>query len=275
MNNTNLAVSKANKEFYDKENKKNFIDGSPHLKHKEIKNLLKITIDGICNYNKKFSSQLKVLDLGSGNGEITKFFLENDAFITAVDISEVQLNILKQNCSKYSNRIRLLVGDLNQDLNIIDEYYDIILFSSILHHIPNYLDLINRVIPKLKTNGQIFSFQDPLYYKSLNKFTKLFGKLSYYLWRITKKDLIGGFKRYIRRNKKNYNRNCKEDNIEYHVTRDGVNHLEISNLLTSKNFEVQILKYFSTQNSFFQKLGTFLKLKNTFAIVAKKNNLKN
>lgn len=56
----------------------------------------------------------------------------------------------------------------------IDEKYDIIVINSFLHHILDYIKLIDQICQKLNDGGEIFTFQDPLKYDTLSKVTSLF-----------------------------------------------------------------------------------------------------
>src|SRR5262249_16266862 len=112
-------------------------------------------------------------------------------------------------------------------------------------------------------------FQDPLRYDTLSYTTRAFSFMAFYFWRIFKGDLVGGMKRFIRRQRGIYDDSIY-DNAEYHVVRNGVDQNAIVALVKGKGLECELVRYFSTQNSFFQVVGSALGMKNTFAVIARK-----
>jgi hypothetical protein len=56
--------------------------------------------------------------------------------------------------------------------------------------------------------------------------------------------------------------------VEYHVVRNGVDESAIRDLLLEKFGDVRILPYWSNQSAAVQWLGTRLRLRNTFGILA-------
>ena len=122
----------------------------------------------------------------------------------------------------------------------------------------------------LADGGQVFSFQEPMGYDGLGRFNRVFSNLAYYCWRIRRGDILGGLKRYLRRARGVYLEGCSQDNADFHATRNGVNQEAIAELLARRNLNCRIVKYFSTQSRLFQKLGTVLRLDNTFAVIGRK-----
>lgn len=259
-------VAKTNKDLYDSTNVKEYIDGAPHLKHKYLRDFYATLAVEVSISSKK--EKPLVLDMGAGEGTATSHFLALNAKVMAVDISENQLNSLREKCFSYGDNLEVICEDISDTVKRT-RGYDIIAMNSFLHHIPDYCELLRQSDDLLNKHGQIFTFQDPLRYDTLNKFTALFSKLAYFSWRVRKGDVINGINRRIRRNKKIYTNN-KFDNAEYHVVRNGVDQEAIKELLEQKGFNVKVIKYFSTQSAFWQCLGTWLDLKNTFGIIAQK-----
>jgi SAM-dependent methyltransferase len=160
--------------------------------------------------------------------------------------------------------------DINDMLRDKSEQYDIIVVNSFLHHVPDYMGMIRKIIMILSPYGQFFSFQDPVRYDTVGRFTMLFSKVAYFSWRVFKGDVIGGLKRRLRRARGIYLEDSMHDNAEYHVTRNGVDQDAIRKLFRENGFDCNIVSYFSTQSPLFQFIGTALGMKNTFAIIAQK-----
>lgn len=268
----NKIAALANISAYDEKDTKDYIDGAPHIKHTPLRFLYGKLAVLIFDKAKMYSEVPRVLDLGAGEGSVTLTFLELGARVVAIDISKNQLDTLVKKCEGYGDMLEIRCQDINDAFKIQykDERYDIIAVNSFLHHVPDYIGMIRKSIPMLNPKGQFFSFQDPLRYDSLGKPARLFSTSAYFYWRLFQGDILGGLKRRIRRSRGIYLEDSIYDNAEYHVTRNGVDQDAICDLFDENGFVCDIVTYFSTQSRVFQPLGTWLGVKNTFAIRAQK-----
>lgn len=266
----NKVAALANIAAYDSEATRNYIDGAPHIKLASLRKVYATLLIRVYDYAAKYSDTPRVLDLGAGEGSVTLPFLELGARVTAVDISSSQLDALRRKCERFSDRLELRCEDIGETLKTKEQQYDVMVANSFLHHIPDYLGMIREAIALLTPNGQFFSFQDPLRYDTVGKFTKTFGDLAYFSWRIFKGDIWGGIKRRIRRSHGVYLPNSVHDNAEYHCTRNGVDQDAIAELFKDAAIDCHVVRYFSTQSRLFQRIGMVIGVENTFAIIARK-----
>lgn len=246
------------------------LDGAPHHKHSALRNLYAELVGRVFDWAATHHSTPQVLDLGAGDGSATLPLLELGARVTAVDISENQLKALRAKCAGYP-MLETRCQDVFDALRFFQaesRHYDVIVANSFLHHVPDYLGLIRQAIALASSHGQFFSFQDPLRYDSLRRFTRTYGKLAYYSWRVFQGDVAGGVRRTIRRSRGVYLEGCPNDYDEYHVIRDGVDQDAIQELLSQEGFECEIIRYFSTQRSVWQTGGVALGMENTFGVLA-------
>lgn len=271
-NKKNKVAASANRTTYDIDAIPKNLNDAPHIKHASIRQLYSKLINQVYKHSKKFSAIPQVLDLGAGAGSVTLPFLELGARVVAVDISRTQLDALQNKCKLFADKLELRCEDISETLKKKDQKFDIVVANSFLHHIPDYSSLITDALDLLTPNGQFFSFQDPLRYDTVDKFTKTFSNLAYISWRIFKGDVLGGIKRRLRRSRGIYLIDSLHDNVEYHVVRNGVDQNAIASLLMKAGFDCNIVPYFSTHSSFFQILGNTLGLKNTFAIIARNSH---
>ena len=102
----------------------------------------------------------KILDLGCGEGQMARFFIEQGAKkVVGVDISQNMLNEAKKNQSK-SLEFKLLPME---ELSLIDEKFDIVFSSLAFHYVEDFGKLMRDISCKLKKNGYlIFSQEHPL-----------------------------------------------------------------------------------------------------------------
>src|SRR5262249_10249208 len=146
----------------------------------------------------------KTLDLGAGDGFATLRFLALGAMVTAVDISEKQLETLRQRASGSAN-LKLDCQDIFdalRALKLLGEQFDIVVTCSVLHHIPDYCRLIRESVELLRPRGMFLSLQDPSRYSTLPIADRLVSASAYYSARLFRSDVIdvfAGIGRFIRR----------------------------------------------------------------------------
>ena len=255
---------------YNSHKSDHYIEGAPHIMHDQISKLYQGLIKNLFFDIFKRVKKPCLLDLGAGEGTVTLQFLEQGFYVSVVDTSISQLNLLQDKCKKHKSNLQLFNEDVFALLKKHKKKYDVIIINSFLHHIPDYILLIKLATQLVKDNGFIFTFQDPMRYDKLPKHHFLLSNIFYYSWRVFQGDLLNGIRRKMRRLRGIYYDDSIYDNAEYHVTRNGVDQEKLTKILRQEGFEIKLIKYFSTQSSFFQKVGNLIKIKNTFGIIAKK-----
>lgn len=105
----------------------------------------------------------KVLDIGCGTGNLALKFLRRGYEVKGVDISEKMLAGLREKVKvEGKRRLELIRAEVNQFLGEDDNKYNIIAFSSVLHHLPNYFETLRKAISRLKEPGIIYIVHEPL-----------------------------------------------------------------------------------------------------------------
>jgi SAM-dependent methyltransferase len=264
-----LSAREANRVLYDEVGAHKYVDSAPHLKHRQIREFHTSLIESVHSAAAQNTDEVRVLDLGAGEGSCASKFLQLGAKVTAVDISAYQLQRLQVQCKSFSQKLGLRHEDAWETLERPDRY-DVVVANSFLHHVPDYLALIGRALPHIEAKGQFFSFADPLRYDTMSKASYVFSNTSYFAWRLFQGHLWQGLKTRIRRMRGIYIADSKEDDAEYHVTRNGVDQIAICSLLESNGFECTLMRYFSTQSAILQRVGSWLALPNKFAIIARR-----
>jgi trans-aconitate methyltransferase len=196
-------------------------------------------------------------------------FLRLGASVTAIDISEIQLDRLRQLAGTFAGQLETRCQDVQEALASSAEYH-VIVANSLLHHIPDYVMLIRKIAAALSPRAQLLTFQDPIRFQTLPRATLLFDRAAYFSWRVRQGDVVAGLQRRLRRARGIYLENSVEDNTEFHNVREGVDHNAVLEELSGAGLECQLIEYFSTQSPTFQHLGQRIGVQNTFAIVARR-----
>lgn len=240
--------------------------GAPHLRHERLRRLFAARVreafEGL--------EDPEVLELGAGGGAATAVVLEHGARVTAVDNSESQLAVLRAATAAYGDRVRIHVVDAEEILRSADEHYDALVAVSFLHHVPDYLALLELALARLRPCARVLTFQDPLLHASLGRAERIFAAVAYDLWRLRQGDVGGGVTRRLRRRRGVWRDDCPQDVIEYHATRGGVDQDAVVRLLERRGFAVSVDRYFSTQLRSGQLAGSALGFVNTFSVIGKR-----
>jgi ubiquinone/menaquinone biosynthesis C-methylase UbiE len=96
-----------------------------------------------------------VLDFGSGTGNLTQHLLRLGASVMAADVSPKSLEVLKK---KFGDRQDLTTLVLNGIYlrEIADNSIDMIATYSVLHHVPDYLKIVEEFVRVVKPGGIIY-----------------------------------------------------------------------------------------------------------------------
>ncbi len=110
-------------------------------------------------------SPVRVLDIGCGTGNLTIKYLKRGYKVKAVDISPEMIGIL---CSKLnpaeSSYVELVVSDVEDIVASTQTYgtWDVISFSSVLHHLPDYKIVLAHAVRQLPPGGVLYICHEPL-----------------------------------------------------------------------------------------------------------------
>jgi SAM-dependent methyltransferase len=273
MTRSDGLVSEANARLYDALGDGEYVGGAPHLRHPSLRRLYRSLAERALALAREAGEPVTALDLGAGEGSATLPLLELGARVTAMDVSRGQLDGLLRRVGDDRAALETRVGDVSALLDEAsrrEERWGLGVANSFLHHVPDYLDLVRRVTGVLRPGGVFLSFQDPLRYATLPAGTRAFAGAGYLAWRLGRGDLLGGAARRLRRTVGVYRDDGPEDRAEYHVIRGGVDQDALVDLLGSAGYEVEVVRYFSSQGAAWQRLGERLRLENTFALLARR-----
>lgn len=103
----------------------------------------------------------RVLELGCGFGENCEYFLNKGAsYVLGTDISKNMINIAKESVKNDKCEFRVLAAE---DISEINEKFDLVVSSLVVHYVEDFEKLLNDVYSLLNENGYfIFSQEHPI-----------------------------------------------------------------------------------------------------------------
>lgn len=207
-----------------------------------------------------------VLDVGCGTGNILLKFLKLNAVVTGVDISKEMLDELLKYVSGSATLITSDAGSFIKEELKNNKKYDIISFSSVLHHLPDYLDTVTNACNLVNEGGGIYIvFEHPLSVeRKANLLYRIwsFADEEIYRWRLRIKGV------------KHPSISCYEY-ADYHVWQGerGINQEKICRILEENCFKiVKYEEYILRRNGIFALVDNMLKINppNIFSLIAQK-----
>jgi SAM-dependent methyltransferase len=239
--------------------------GSPHLSHPRLYDrlteVLRRMIQGLADQD----LPLRVLEIGAGHGGFTELALAMGCEITAVDMSKPSVDELRRRFG--TNPKFRAVYDPDGTLPNMDNDYSMLIFVSVLHHVPDYISFLKMACPHITNGGALLTLQDPLLY-SRHRIAHRIDRTAYFAWRLSQGNLSKGIQTRLRRIRGILDETNAGDMVEYHVVRDGVDEEEILSFAKAGFSEASLLTYWSNQLALAQRLGDQLGLCDCFGIIA-------
>lgn len=98
-----------------------------------------------------------VLEIGCGIGTTTVSFAKEGANITAVDLSDVSVELCRQRLNVYGLEGTVLEANAEQldETLITDKKFDLVYSFGVIHHTPNPKKVIKQISKFIKPNGEL------------------------------------------------------------------------------------------------------------------------
>jgi 2-polyprenyl-3-methyl-5-hydroxy-6-metoxy-1,4-benzoquinol methylase len=210
----------------------------------DLQRMLETDLDRITKDCVSLGRPASCLDCGGGTGNLTLKMLSRGWTVTVVDISPEMLTILEKKLASNGFRATLVNEAIESFLDSTNQSYDLIAFSSVLHHLYSYLSIIDKAVQKISPGGYFYSTFDPV----VPRFPWLTGFANSVDVIVTKllcdrSDFLPGVSRRIRKlvSRKNplYGRHVAGagDLAEYHV-HTGVSDLQVLDALRDNGLEI-------------------------------------
>lgn len=240
---------------------------SPHLTHAPTRTRI---ADAICSaVGRSFHRRgdCRVLEIGAGHGAFTEYAAAAGATVSVTEMSSASVDVLRRRFMGNS-AVRVIHDADGEQAFRQGAEHDVVLYLSVLHHIPDYLGHLKRLLGMVSAGGDVITYQDPLWYPGRSRLEMVAQRGAYFYWRLGQGDLAAGLRTRMRRLRGVYDPNLEADMVEYHVVRQGVDEHALLELLERHFAVTRLDQYWSTQSRQMQRLGERVGLVNTFGLVA-------
>jgi SAM-dependent methyltransferase len=170
-----------------------------HINDPYAQAMLESDLDRALRQFGKPTSEIRALDACGGSGTAAIKLLERGVGVTVCDASEQLLTLCKQNCADRNLEATTVCADIGEFLVSTPEEWDLIVFSSALHHIEDIKSIMQLTIGGLAPGGLLFTVFDPT--SGQGKLARTLMRLDFLVFKIHRQsgDIPTGLKRRFRR----------------------------------------------------------------------------
>lgn len=235
-------------------------------------------LDTISSYLAQWGRTPSCLECGGGTGNLTLKMCARGWQVTVVDVSQKMLGLLQEKARSQGHFPAIIQDSIEQFLESTRQSYDLVAFSSVLHHLYSYSAVVERAIKHLRPGGIFYSNYDPvppripLCSRAFNSFDIAVAKMLF-----DPGDVLPGIGRRLRklfsRNDSMFRRAVASagDLAEFHV-RAGVDDKQILKLLQMGGFSIVKHQRFATgRTSAVRSLNKRLRFLESFKIIARRS----
>lgn len=206
-----------------------------------------------------------IVDVGAGTGNLTMKYLAKGSRVISIDISREMLDVLEGKLTMaQKEKSTIICSDIESSLKQLPSI-DGCCFCSVLHHIYDYKDVIQKLVNKMSSDAFLFIIHDPLIQEPRSETVY---KLHKFLGMIDEKLYHYNLERKGLRLK-----DLPDDSIaEFHQRAGTMNHIELIKFLEQIGMVIEHFEtYVSRRYGFFAWLSTnIIGSENCFTLIAKK-----
>ena len=277
----NLAEAKvieANVAFY-RQIARKYDSYETYLFDPVLQQCLEDDLDKIGSYFVSLGRTPACLECGGGTGNLTLKMCARGWAVTVVDVSDRMLCLLKEKARAQGHSPALIRSPIEQYLEAAHEAYDLVAFSSVLHHLYSYISVVERATKRLRSGGIFYSNYDPLAPKS-PFWARAFASLDTTIAKVLfdPADVLPGIWRRLRKllsqSDPEFGRAVVSagDLAEFHVP-TGVDDAQILRLLQASGFSIVEHQRFATgRTTVIRFLNERLRLLESFKMIARRDH---
>ena len=221
---------------------------------------------------------VRCLDCGGGTGNVTLKMLRRGWHVTVVDVSADMLKVLERKVHSAGANATFLNESVEFFFSRCQDDFDVICFSSVLHHLHSPLNAVKTAAQSVSPQGFFYSIFDPVppvSQSAANCFSALDTLIAKLLH--DRVDFFPGLVRRLRKLIAPHDATHERavisagDLAEYHA-RKGIDDLAIENALVQAGFQVDRKRYPVGRTAFMRSINRHLGLVFNFKILAQRTS---
>jgi 2-polyprenyl-3-methyl-5-hydroxy-6-metoxy-1,4-benzoquinol methylase len=142
------------------------------------------TLDRILALIKKPPAEILALDACGGSGNISLKLLRRNINVILTDISPELQDIFQTKCRGLGLQPQTVCSEIGRFFSETEKTFDLIIFSSALHHLENIDEVLALAFGRLNPDGLLFTIFDPTSKKELSTISKILLRAEYYSFKI-------------------------------------------------------------------------------------------
>jgi len=164
-------IAEANRRYY-AQTADQYERTETHLSDRAMQRSVADNLSEIIRLSGHNPSQLQALDACGGSGNIALRLLRQGANVTVADISIDLLRILQSKCDAEGFTPAIICTEIGSFLATCPASYDLITFSSALHHLENIVEVLSMAYTRLRPGGMVYTVLDPIPRAEISGFTR-------------------------------------------------------------------------------------------------------
>jgi len=193
-------IAEANRRFYAR-NAGSYDSTETCLVDPRAQAMLRKDLDAIIDMVAKLTPTPKALDACGGTGNVALKLLGQGIPTTVCDLSPELLELFERRCRVEQQECEVVCAEVSDFLSQTDQKYELIVFSSALHHLVDIKHVVSLALKRVVPGGYVFTIFDPTPAAQQSLYTRLLMKLDYYSFKVLKqpRELPGAVLRHLRR----------------------------------------------------------------------------
>lgn len=236
------------------------------------------------------AGELAALDACGGSGNVAHKLLKMGLKVTLCDISQELTEICVARAQEYASDLRVANAEIAEFLREDTASYDLIVYSSALHHLQNFTEVLRLSYERLKPCGFVYTVFDPALSNRISFVSRILLGIDYFLFKVRyhPKDTLAGAARRLRRclgssfSQNKIPKGSRRDGLttfhpdylgvlaEYYA-RTGIDDLQLAADLEGMGFSVVLHeRYAEARHGFFRKILTSMQQITAFKFLLQK-----
>jgi len=151
---------------------------------RRIQKCLENDLDQIMAMIGREPETIRALDACGGAGNVSLKLLSRRVEVTLADISPELLEIFRRKCAVSGFASRVVCAEIGLFLSETSQRFDLIVFSSALHHIENIERVLTLAFHRLEPRGLLYTIFDPTSRDKLHATTRALQRLEYLAFKL-------------------------------------------------------------------------------------------